>query len=145
MVWYSHLSQNFPACSGCEALEHMVVALHWDSRDEIPHIQGQRNLGKMVGAGAAASWCWSSFGEIPNIQGQRRSPSKMVGGANSHLESNPIPARDAQMTQTDLDPGPRDPRETETEQCLSITCGGTGQQWTATGTGALGAADVDMA
>ena len=32
----------------------------------------------------------------------QRNPSKMVGGANSHLESNPIPARDAQMAQTNL-------------------------------------------
>ena len=31
---------------------------------------------------------------------QRRSPSKMVGVVNSHLESNPIPARDAQKAQT---------------------------------------------
>ena len=29
--------------------------------------------------------------------------------------------------------------------CLSISCGGMGQQQTATGTGALGAADVGMA
>ena len=42
-------------------------------------------------------------------------------------------------------PGPRDPTETETELCLSISCGGTGQQWTATGTGALDAADLGMA
>ena len=34
--------------------------------------------------------------------GQRRSPSKMVGGANSHLESNPIPAGDVQRAQTNL-------------------------------------------
>ena len=40
--------------------------------------------------------------KIPHIQGQRRSPSKMVGGAKSHLESNPIPTRDAQRAQTNL-------------------------------------------
>ena len=50
--------------------------------------------------GAATVWCWSDLKEIPHIQGQRRSPSKMVGGANSHLESNPIPTRDAQRAQT---------------------------------------------
>ena len=38
--------------------------------------------------------------KIPHIQGQRRSPSKMVGGAKSHLESNPIPTRDAWRAQT---------------------------------------------
>ena len=42
-------------------------------------------------------------------------------------------------------PGPKDPTETETELCLSVSCGGMGQQWTAAGIGALGAADVDMA
>ena len=38
-------------------------------------------------------------------------------------------------------PGPRDSTETETELCLSVSCGGMGQQWAATGAGALGAAD----
>ena len=38
--------------------------------------------------------------KIPHIQGQRRSPSKMVKGAKSRLESNPIPARDARRAQT---------------------------------------------
>ena len=42
-------------------------------------------------------------------------------------------------------PEPRNPTETETELCLSMSCGGTGQQWTAAGTGALGAADLGMA
>ena len=45
----------------------------------------------------------------------RRSPSKMVGGAKSHLESNPIPTRDARRAQTKpcahQDPGA--PQETE--------------------------------
>ena len=40
--------------------------------------------------------------EIPHVQGQRRSPSKMVGGVKSHLESNPIPTRDTQRAQTNL-------------------------------------------
>ena len=43
----------------------------------------------------------SNCEEIPHVEGQRN-PSKMVGGANSHLESNPIPARDAQRTQTNV-------------------------------------------
>ena len=40
--------------------------------------------------------------KIPHIQGQRRSPRKMVGGANLHLELNPLCTRDAQRTQTNL-------------------------------------------
>ena len=35
-------------------------------------------------------------------------------------------------------PGLRDPTETETELCLSVSCGGTGHQWSAARTGALG-------
>ena len=38
--------------------------------------------------------------KILHIQGQRRSSNKMVGGAKLHLESNPIPSRDAQRAQT---------------------------------------------
>ena len=49
------------------------------------------------------------------------------------------------LKQTLYAPGPRDPTETETELCLSISWGDTGQQWTATGTGALGTADLGMA
>ena len=44
----------------------------------------------------------SFYSAILEVQGQRRSPSKMVGGVKSHLESNPIPARDAQRAQTNL-------------------------------------------
>ena len=42
-------------------------------------------------------------------------------------------------------PGPKDATETETELCLSISCGGAGQQWTAAGAGPLGAVDLGMA
>ena len=40
--------------------------------------------------------------------------------------------------------GPKEPTESETELCLSVSCACTSQQWTATGTGALGAADMGM-
>ena len=43
---------------------------------------------------------WSNSEEIRHTQGQRRSLSKLVEGAKLHLESNPIPARDAQRAQT---------------------------------------------
>ena len=42
-------------------------------------------------------------------------------------------------------PGPSDPTETETELCLSVYCGGMGQQCTTAGVGAVGAADLGMA
>ena len=35
--------------------------------------------------------------------------------------------------------------ETEPEPCLSVSCKDTGQQWPATGAGALGTADLGMA
>ena len=69
----------------------------------------------------------------------------MVGGGNLCLESNPIPERDCQKAQTLCTPGPRDPTETETELCSNVSCVGTGQQWTATGAGALGAMELGMA
>ena len=97
-----------------------------------------------MGTGVAAAQCWSDFEE--HIQEQRRSPSKMVGRTKSCLKSNLMPARDAQRGQTNLcAPGPRDPTETETELGLSVSCGSTGQQWTAAGAGALGATDLGMA
>ena len=49
------------------------------------------------------------------------------------------------LKHTLLAQGPRDPTETETELCLSVSCGGMGQQWTTAGAGALGAADLGMA
>ena len=49
------------------------------------------------------------------------------------------------LKQTLCAPGPRDLTENEIVLYLSISCGGTGQQWTATGTGALDAADLGMA
>ena len=58
--------------------------------------------------------------KIPHVQGQR-SPSKMVGGMNLHLESNAIPARNGQKAQTNL-VHTRTQRPTETEaelfECL---------------------------
>ena len=49
------------------------------------------------------------------------------------------------LKQTLYAPGPRDPTETETELCLSVSCGTLGEQQTAAGAGALGAADLGMA
>ena len=93
----------------------------WSDFEEIPHIQGQRSPGKMVGTGAAAARGWSDFEEILHIQVQRRIPRKMVGGAKSHLESNPIPARKAQRPQTNLVP-PTPAQDPETPQRLRQNC-----------------------
>ena len=62
--------------------------------------------------------CWIPPKEDTPIQGQRRNPNKMVGGAESRLESNPMPTRHSWRVQTKLcvhqDPG--------TPQRLSQTC-----------------------
>ena len=63
----------------------------------------------------------------------------MVGGAKLHLESTPYPQEMlGGLKQTFGTPGPRDPTEAEPEQCLSISCRDTGQQWPASGAGGSG-------
>ena len=39
------------------------------------------------------------------------------------------------LKQTLFAPGPRYPTETEPELCMSVSCGGAGQKWTAAGAG----------
>ena len=70
----------------------------------------------------------------------------MLGRAKLYLESDPILTRVAQRAQTSLVcTGPRDPTETEPELCLSVSCGGMGQQCTTAWAGALHAVDLGMA
>ena len=63
-----------------------------------------------------------------------------------HLESNYIHAREAQRAQTKPCVH-QDPETSQTEPglCLRVSCRGTGQQWPATGAGALVAADLGHA
>ena len=68
----------------------------------------------------------------------------MVGEVKLRLESNPLLAEMLRGLKL-CAPGPRDPTATETELCLSVSCGATGQQWTAAGAGALGKVDLGMA
>ena len=122
-----------------------VAAWCWSDCEEIPHVQGQRSPRKKVGTGVVVAWRWSDFEEIHHVHGQR-SPRKMVGGVKSHLESNPIPPETLRVFKETLCTiGPRDPTKTETELDLSVSSGGMGQQWTATGAGVLGATDLGMA
>ena len=69
---------------------------------EVVTIRKDPQVNKFCGSVAVAVQHWSNFKEIPHIQGQRRSPSKAIRGVNSHLESNPVLARDAQRAQTNL-------------------------------------------
>ena len=89
---------------------------------------------------------WSHQKKVFHVQEQRGSSSKMVGGMKSHLESNSIPTRDTQRAQTNLVcTRTQRPHRDWARKCLSVSCGGTDQQWPAAGTGALGAADLGMA
>ena len=73
-------------------------------------------------AGAEAGQHWNDFEETAHVQQQRRNPSKMVEGAKSHLESNPIPPETLRgLKQTLYTPGARDPTETESELCMSVS------------------------
>ena len=57
----------------------------------------------------------------------------------------PHSCRDAQRVQTNLMcTRTQRPHRDWAELCLSVSCGGTGHQWTATGAEALGAADLSM-
>ena len=83
------------------------------------------------------------WGDVPCPRAKEK-PQQEVWGVKSCLESSFI-QRWRGLKQTLWAPGPRDPTETETEQCLSVSCGGIGQQWTAAGARALGAAKMGMA
>ena len=117
----------------------MAAVLCWTGHEEIPHVQGQRNPGKTVGAGAAVR-------RYPTSKGKGEAPARWYEGGICIQNQTPfLPETLRGLTQTLCAPGPRDPTETETELCLSISCGGKDQQWTAKGTGDLGAADLGMA
>ena len=67
-------------------------------------------------------------------------------GKNHFWNQTPLPPETLRgLKQTLCALEPRDSTETETELYLSISCGGPGQQWSAAGAGALGAADMGMA
>ena len=87
---------------------------------------------------------------IPCIQGTPKEETKEKPQQDGRMGKiafrNPIPARDSRRAQTYLcAPGPRDLTETEAELCLSVSCRGTGQQWTAAGAAALATVDLAMA
>ena len=79
------------------------VVLEWLWEDTpCPRAEKPQQDGRLRSTGAAAALVWSDFEEITHVPGQRRSPRKAAGGAKSCLESNPVPARDAQWAQTNL-------------------------------------------
>ena len=85
---------------------------------------------------SCGAWHWNDYEEIPHIQGQRNH-SKTVGELKIAFKTKPPypPETFRGLKQTLCAPGPRGPTETETELCLSVTCGGSSQQWTLQGQG----------
>ena len=92
--------------------------------------------------------CWiPPKKKIPMSKGKGEAPaSKIVGGAKSHLEPNPIPARDTQRAQTKLcvRQNPETPQRLCRPgfECLNVSCRGTARQQPTAGAGALGAATL---
>ena len=92
-ICYTYLGDNSPA---------LYTGVRWWSRRM--RSSSARTPKLQLAAEPLIGECWILPKKIPHIQGQRRSPRKMVGGAKSHLESNPLPARDVQRAQTNLVP-----------------------------------------
>ena len=93
--------------------------------------------------------CWiPPKKKIPHVQRQR-SPNKTVGGAKSCFQSNCKPARDTwRVKQNLVHTRTQRPQRDGTKSafdCLSVSCWGMGQQWPATETEALAAADPEHA
>ena len=73
-------------------------------------------------------------------------PVRQLEGRNHVKNQTPYPPEMLRGLKRNLcTPGPRVPTETEPELCLSVSCRDTGQQWPASGAGALGAVDLGMA
>ena len=84
----------------------------------------------------------------PYPEGQSRSSSNTVGGSKWHLESNSILTRDtcrAQIKNLVHNGRPHRHWARPAFECIIVSCRGTGQQWLATGAGALDAAVFGVA
>ena len=83
------------------------------------------------------------YKEINSRPSKGEAPARCRRGKTAFRIKPNICQRHSGLKQTLCVPG--DSTETETELCLSVSCGGMGQQWPATGAGALGAADLGVA
>ena len=134
--------------------EEECTNLRWSDCEEIPprpRAEKPQQEGRCWSGGyVVLEWLW---GDTPlwrafalwEREGQsKRSPSKMVGGAKLCLESNSIPARDAQRAQTHLVRTRTQRPQRDWDRTVSVSRRGTGQQWTAAGAGALDEADLGV-
>ena len=88
--------------------------------------------------------CWiPPKKDIPHLRAKEE--PQQDGGRGEitfRIKNQKPPETLGQLKQTLCTPGPRDPTQTEPELCFSVSGRGMGQQWWATGAGALGAADL---
>ena len=94
--------------------------VRWQSRRPCTHLPRELQNYNLLLDNRRLENVGSHRKEIPHIQGQRRSPSKMVAGVKSHLESNPLPARRSEGSNKPCahqDPGTP---ETGPELCLVV-------------------------
>ena len=75
----------------------------WQSRMTCPHflLQELQNYNSLLNNHPQENVGSHQTKDTPRPR-QRRSTSKMVGGAESHSESNPLPSRDSCRAQTEL-------------------------------------------
>ena len=69
-------------------------------------------------------------------KGKGEAQARWQEGQNHVQNQTYLPETFRGLKQTLCAPGPKDPTETGTELCLSVSCGGMGQQWSAAGAGA---------
>ena len=88
----------------------------------------------------SAGECWIPPKKIPHIQRQRKSPNKTIGGEKNHIyNQSPHPPETLGGLKQNL---VHNRTQGPVFECLSVPCGGTGQQWPAAGTGTLDAKDL---
>ena len=131
--------------------------IFWSGHVKIHHVQGQEWQLRFAGVAVrrchmskvrscSCAWLERLWGDTPR-QRAKEKPQQEGRRGQIHTENQTpsLPETLRGLKQTLCSSGPRDPTETETQLCLSIFCGGTGQQWPATGARALGAAELGVA
>ena len=132
MVWYSHLLKNFPQF----VVIHMKD-IHSSSPVRTPKLQ-------LAAEQPSTGECLiPPKKDIPRSKAKER-PQQDGRKGETTLRIKPLTHQRCSRGLKEILCAPG-PRETESELCLSVSCEGTGQQWPATGAGALGAADLGMA
>ena len=124
-------------CTGHSKHPHPSCLLRWQSRRTCAHLLGElQNYNSLLNNHRQEN-VGSHQKRYPMSKGRGEAQVRQQEGQNCIQNQTPYPPEGLRgLKQTLYVPGPRYPTETEIELCLSISCGGMGQQWTATGTGA---------